>query len=411
MFFENFSKKDVYLNLISFVIGLTMLSMMLKTPTEVRIALLSTSILGLIFLKGSIDLMKQILNKYYIYLIFVLICLISYFLYLDDSFPLKNYPEVENFFIFFIFFIFLNQIQHHYLLIVRYCIYTAVFFLSFSIPFHLFFLESSMLTSNSFIFDFQTESYSNKSTFAIYLALLFPFLIFELSKRINLINSYNIFIFAISIFYFFSRSALILTLAGLLLCIFSFERKLSITAIFISSVIFSSFWFFEITPKKYNELKMQTNIEYFNSFSYDSNESLNKSFSTDSARFKYLKNSYEGFIEKPIFGHGLASFRRNNPVFSDDGKLIRHPTTHNDFAQIMYELGLIGLIVFIGMLYLNLRSLFTNIHKIENKIMVVQFLVLILAINSINLIDHILFWFIMAITYRSFKNKKTLESN
>ena len=113
MFFENFSKKDVYLNLISFVIGLTMLSMMLKTPTEVRIALLSTSILGLIFLKGSIDLMKQILNKYYIYLIFVLICFLSYFLYLDDSFPLKNYPEVENFFIFFIFFIFLKIGKAH----------------------------------------------------------------------------------------------------------------------------------------------------------------------------------------------------------------------------------------------------------------------------------------------------------
>ena len=156
---------------------------------------------------------------------------------------------------------------------------------------------------------------------------------------------------------------------------------------------------------------MQTNIEYFNSFSSDSNESLNKSFSTDSARFKYLKNSYEGFIEKPIFGHGLASFRRNNPVFSDDGKLIRHPTTHNDFAQIMYELGLIGLIVFIGMLYLNLRSLFTNIHKIENKILVVQFLMLILAINSINLIDHILFWFIMAMTYKSFRDKKIPKPN
>ena len=411
MFFEDLSKKDVYLNLVSFFIGLTMLSMMLKTPTEVRIALLSTSILGLIFLKGSIDLMKQILNKYYIYLIFVLICLISYFLYLDDSFPLKNYPEVENFFIFFIFFIFLNQIQHHYLLIVRYCIYTAVFFLSFSIPFHLFFLESSMLTSNSFIFDFQTESYSNKSTFAIYLALLFPFLIFELSKKINLINAYSIFIIAISIFYIFSRSALILTFVGLMLCIISFERRLSLTAIFVSFAIFFSIWFFEITPKKYNDMKMQTNIEYFNSYSYDPNESLNKSFSTDSARFKYLKNSYEGFIEKPIFGHGVASFRRDNPVFADDGSLLRHPVTHNDFAQIIYELGLIGLIIFLGMLYFNLKSLSTNMQKIENKIMAIQLLVLILAINSINLIDHILFWFIMAITYKSFADRKFLQPN
>ena len=67
MFFENFSKKDVYLNLISFVIGLTMLSMMLTTPTEVRVVLFTMSILGLIFLKGSIDLLKQMFTKYYIY--------------------------------------------------------------------------------------------------------------------------------------------------------------------------------------------------------------------------------------------------------------------------------------------------------------------------------------------------------
>ena len=113
MFFENFSKKDVYLNFISFFISLTILSMILTTPTEVRIVLFIISLSGLIFLKGSIDLLKQILIKYYIYLIFTLICFISYFLYLDETFPFKNYPEIENFFIFFIFFILLNQIQHH----------------------------------------------------------------------------------------------------------------------------------------------------------------------------------------------------------------------------------------------------------------------------------------------------------
>tara|TARA_B100002019_G_C21229938_1_gene579524 strand:- start:332 stop:1138 length:807 start_codon:yes stop_codon:yes gene_type:complete len=268
-----------------------------------------------------------------------------------------------------------------------------------------------MLTATSFFYNFDTESYSNKSTLAIYLALLFPFLIFELSKKFNLINAYSIFIIAISIFYIFSRSALILTFVGLMLCIISFERRLSVTAIFVSFAIFFSIWFFEITPKKYNEMKMQTNIEYFNSYSYDPNESLNKSFSTDSARFKYLKNSYEGFIEKPIFGHGVASFRRDNPVFADDGSLLRHPVTHNDFAQIIYELGLIGLIIFLGMLYFNLKSLSINMQKTENKIMAIQLLVLILAINSINLIDHILFWFIMAITYKSFADRKFLQPN
>ena len=109
MFFEDLSKKDVYLNLVSFFIGLTMLSMMLTIPTEVRVVLFTMSILGLIFLKGSIDLLKQMFTKYYIYLIFVLICFTSYFLNFDNTFPFKNYPEVENFFIFFISFVALDK--------------------------------------------------------------------------------------------------------------------------------------------------------------------------------------------------------------------------------------------------------------------------------------------------------------
>ena len=77
----------------------------------------------------------------------------------------------------------------------------------------------------------------------------------------------------------------------------------------------------------------------------------------------------------------------------------------------IYELGLIGLITFFGMFFLNLRSLLTNIKKTESKIMFVQLLLLILAINSINLIDHILFWFIMAMTYKSFRDKKIPKPN
>ena len=99
-----------------------------------------------------------------------------------------------------------------------------------------------MLTATSFFYNFDTESYSNKNTLAIYL-FLFPFLIFELSKKINLINAYSIFIIAISIFYIFSRSALILTFVGLMLCIISFERRLSVTAIFVSFAIFFPFGF------------------------------------------------------------------------------------------------------------------------------------------------------------------------
>ena len=384
--------------------------MTLSTPSEIKSIFFGISIVSLFMLKGSVDLLKQISTKYLSYLIFISICLSSYIIFYDGSFSLKNYPQIENLLIFFIFFVLLNQIQHYYWLVSKYCIYTLVFFLTFSIPLHFFFLESSMLTATAFLGNFEDESYSNKNTFGIYLALLFPILIFQLSKKVNFINSYCLFIFALAIFYTFSRSALIISFASLFLCLLSFEKKLSLTALLISSIIIFCLWIFEITPQKYNAMKIETNIEYFNSDSFDK-ENPYKSFSSEGARYDYLRRSYEGFMQKPFFGNGFASFRRNNPIYDDQGSYIRSPVTHNDFAQIIYELGLFGLISFCFMFFSNFKSLLSTIRESESKIKFVQLIVLILAINSINLIDHIIFWFIIALTFNNSFKSKLLESN
>ncbi len=410
MFFNNFSRKDFLLNLTSLTIALTILSMTLTTPSAIKSIFFGFSIVSLFMLKGSVDLLKQISSKYLSYLIFISICFLSYLFYQDDSFSLKNFPQIENLLIFFIFFVLLNQIQHHYWLISKYCIYTLVFFLTFSIPLHFFFLESSMLSATAFLNNFENESYSNKNTLGIYLALLFPILIFQLSKKVNFINSYSLFIFALAIFYTFSRSALILAFASLLLCLLSYEKKLAVTALLISSTIVFCLWIFEITPKKYNEMKIETNIEYFNNYSFDRENSY-KSFSSEGARYDYLTKSYEGFMQKPFFGNGFASFRRDNPIFDNQGNYIRSPVTHNDFAQIIYELGLIGLISFCFMFFFNFKSLLPTIKKSESKIKFFQLIILILAINSINLIDHIIFWFIIALTLNNSFKSKPLESD
>ena len=410
VFFNTFSRKDIFLNLTSLFVALTILSMTLTTPFEIRSIFFGLSLVSLLMLKGSLNLLKQISTKYLSYLIFISICFLSFLIFNDASFSQKNYPQIENLVIFFIFFILLNQIQHHYWLISKYCIYTLVLFLSFSIPLHFFFLESSMLSATAFISNFEDESYSNKNILGLYLALLFPILIFQLSKKINFINLYSLFIFATGIFYTFSRSALIIAFVSLFLCLLSFERKLVVTALIISSTIAFTLWIFEITPQKYNEMKIKTNIEYFNSESFDEKNSY-KSFSPEGARFGYLRRSYEGFLQKPIFGNGFASFRRNNPIYDDKGTYIRSPVTHNDFAQIIYELGLIGLISFCFMIFFNFKSLMSTIRKSESKVKFIQLVILILAINSINLIDHIIFWFIIALTLNNFSKSKLSESD
>ena len=103
MFFNNFSRKDILLNLTSLIIALTILSMTLTTPSEIKSVFFGFSILSLFMLKGSVDLLRQISTKYLSYFIFISICLLSHLTFQDDSFSLKNYPQIENLLIFFIF--------------------------------------------------------------------------------------------------------------------------------------------------------------------------------------------------------------------------------------------------------------------------------------------------------------------
>jgi hypothetical protein len=402
MFFDNYSKKEIYLNFSSLFIALSILSMVLTTPSEFKALLFAISFMSLIFLKGNIYFLKEILFRYHIFLLFGFLCLLSYFFFSEEV-PWKENPKIENILIFIALFIFLNQIQHHYRLIMKYCFYTVSLFLSFSIPLHLFFLESSMLTATAFMYNFEVESYANKNTLGVYLALLFPFLIFQSSKKFTLINLYCVFIFCLSIIFIFSRTALILALLSLLLCFFSYEKRLSMAALFILTGVTFFMWIFEFTPQKYNEMKMNTNVEYFNNYSFDPEKY--QFIPLEGARINYLKRSYEGFVQKPFFGNGFASFRNNNPIYDREGRLIRRPVTHNDFTQIAYELGLLGIITLFGMIFINLKSLIPSVNEVESKLMIFQIIILMAAMNAINLLDHILFWFIMAMTYKTYKKQ------
>ena len=75
--------------------------------------------------------------------------------------------------------------------------------------------------------------------------------------------------------------------------------------------IFSSLmllFIYDISPQKYNQLKTESNnqvIEHNYAGSQTNDIDLtnepNKTFSSEGARFNYIKLSVEGFFEKPLF--------------------------------------------------------------------------------------------------------------
>ena len=142
----------------------------------------------------------------------------------------------------------------------------------------------------------------------------------------------------------------------------------------ISTIIIYLFYLFLFNGIKYRYLMTLFFIGFFNFFinqtntaeSLDSNiisiENLNNDESINQ-RLTFYKKALEMSFEKPAFGYGLGSWKYESlKYFKNENKSILVPYyTHNDFLQIFFELGSLGLLiymVFIGSLFK--KSFFIN---------------------------------------------------
>jgi len=106
----------------------------------------------------------------------------------------------------------------------------------------------------------------------------------------------------------------------------------------------------------------------------------------------YVTTAY-GLLDRPIFGHGIESFRRNNGTLA-----------HNDYLTIIYEYGLIGFFFFIYILYLHLRDLFrvrkklSEQHKWLVEAQIVQMFVLFFTFMIMTSYASPITWYILALS-------------
>ena len=105
-------------------------------------------------------------------------------------------------------------------------------------------------------------------------------------------------------------------------------------------------------------------------------------------------------FEKPLFGHGITSFRKNHETLDVSGQIVRKPVTHNDFAQILYEMGLLGLLSFLSLFIFNFLKVYMDSSLKSDLSLTIffQLITLAIALNSGNYIDHSVFWTFMGIT-------------
>ena len=136
-------------------------------------------------------------------------------------------------------------------------------------------------------------------------------------------------------------------------------------------------------------------------------ETVNDVFSLSSYRGKYIIKGIKGFLENPIMGKGLTTFQQNNIQRDSNQKLLRKQTSHNDYVQILFEQGLVGIFIIFYIYFIILyRLLPLRKKEILVNFKIIQFLVLIISMNLINLLDHALFWIFISLNYMSKQSSK-----
>jgi len=88
----------------------------------------------------------------------------------------------------------------------------------------------------------------------------------------------------------------------------------------------------------------------------------NNSFNTSlGLRYIWAENGIENMIIKPIFGHGVGSYKKTIENYNTKNNLdLEHccvtQNPHNEFVSISTQTGLLGLFVFLGFIYLLIKN-------------------------------------------------------
>ena len=115
-------------------------------------------------------------------------------------------------------------------------------------------------------------------------------------------------------------------------------------------------------------------------------------------RYIFYEEGFALAIKRPIFGYGTGSFKT---VFLNNIKSIKsftypnfdHHTPHNNYLYIFFELGLVGLLIFLSIFYFKIRDI---IRKKSAKIFVI---ILPLFYLFLMIIDSYFFIFTITVMY------------
>jgi len=188
--------------------------------------------------------------------------------------------------------------------------------------------------------DITEDSRSGRNQLALYLAVIFPYVIaYSLFFKIKIISSLVIIITIVSLIYVGSRAAWLAALLSVIIMSSLggnriINKRVKMIAFSLIMVGFS-LWGLQIMTTMSN---IESNVEYRYRF-LDLVTGLKKDNYSNQVRKKLLKDSLERFTSSPIIGIGI---RNTYSAEKFEG--------HNDWLLILTEMGAVGFLLFLGIM-------------------------------------------------------------
>ena len=123
-----------------------------------------------------------------------------------------------------------------------------------------------------------------------------------------------------------------------------------------------------------------TSYKIENILSLVNDESLNQ-------RIDYFTNAMSLFIERPLFGHGIGSFKTESLKFYENINTIPY-YTHNDFLQLLSETGIFGFFSYTIFFILIVLMIFKNFKRNPINLFLLGSIIIYLINSLINFPFH-----------------------
>lgn len=241
--------------------------------------------------------------------------------------------------------------------------------------------------------------HGTKGTIALFLCFLFPFAYARFTYKKTAVYGFFLFVVSFSALYTLSRMALVSLVFSLLTsAVFSFDRKKHLKQfVVVGIVLFLAQAVFHVGIGTFFKLKAEsmaykpTGSALYSVKPFDPNRFVSLRHYLHSHRAEYITEALSGFLEKPVFGHGVYAFMTK----------YRH-ATHNDFTLILYELGLVGFASFLLIFFVSLKNLLAVRDSLPPEYFwlwegqTACFLSMFLCLLFLNAYKSLPFWFMLA---------------